>query len=299
VRSTGTEGQTDTSHIQIKSPSNRKLSTSLLSDTTCVDYSTLDSRDPPKNPYPCKIFYTPKIKIQDNYTNKDCKLDTNTLCSPVQKIPPNDEKTLQKTPGFKINFLNSSSKKKKLKKTCKNKVQSSASKENLGSSQKKIEKKEIFEKDAKNQEVRIKQSEKKTEKEFEDKDHENYLEHEQILKTKITELNGEHGRQVRALEDHINELKKQNEKLCSLLNDKNAHNEVTKARTAFGTVTDQTLDYNRAYMALLKSYDCLKEENLKLSQLPKEALCVKCKAFTNANSELSNKILRLRSYLNS
>lgn len=123
-----------------------------------------------------------------------------------------------------------------------------------------------------------------------------FIDREEYFNKKLIEITSEHERKVRALEEHLSSLKKDNERLNTLLGDKEASMEVKKLRNLCENTVNNSIDGSKAYISLTKAYEELKAENERLISSSK--LCKKCKAFAQTDIELSNKIKRIRSYLN-
>ena len=267
-----------------------QLSSSLHTDGKSIDNNGLDCIDIFKTSDTSKMCSTATIDLKALNMSKKTQVDLyKNLDSPLQKNLEYSDSAYEKTPAFKLNQTTSAQKKKKAKE--KNKTLHIIDNQKTENTEFMEQCKTLLVQIAKNQE-------KKTVESSRSGDEIDYVEKENFLNMKIKELNSEHERKIRYLEDHINKLKKDNERLGTLLDDKEAYDEVKKNKNSYKNPTDQTIDSNRAYIALAKAYDELKEENKKLKQNSNSKVCGKCKAFLVTNSELSNKILRLRNYLN-
>jgi Rad3-related DNA helicase len=200
---------------------------------------------------------------------------------------------VEKTPGFKIQKSLSVSKKKKGKILGKKKKVSPELKKSENESF--VEQLKSF-----LENLTAKNSEKPSEiKDLSEllRSGERSDDNEYVFNKKLSEMTSEHERKVKSLEEHISELKKDNDKLKSLLVLKKACDEVQSTRHL--QLKKDPVDYNKAYYSLTKAFYSLQEENLSLAKQLKAALCNKCKAFINTNNVLSDKIVRLRTYLNS
>ena len=225
------------------------LSTSLQTDTTCLDLSTIENSDIVKSDSYRKIKLPEVAFIQ-------------TVQSPLSRILETDQ-DLEKTPAFKaaaskIHKPGSSSKKKRRD-----------NKENVSKSPVLINKNEQTEEPM----LALLASQEK------------------VFNMKMIELNSEHERKLRVLEERITSLKKENERLSGIVEGQNARIELRRKNDRCGS--DIVKDYDR----LLVSLEELKTRNEELELTAKNALCLKCKAFVSANNDLKGKMGRIREYL--
>ena len=267
-----------------------KKSSSFQTNSPGSDLNTFECADMFKTSDTSKIASTSTINIKCLNLSNDTQVNLNRLLdSPLQKIPRINEIDIEKTPVFRASRMNSTSKAKKYK--------DSNTKQKLSGLPEKSKKDEglnnlsndLFGKRSASQDKNIEKFMI---------DEQSFLEQDSIVKTKIKELNSENERKVKYLEDHISKLSKENERMASIINGKKAAEEVKKIINLVETPTDVVLDSNRAFIALSKAYEEIRQENKRLQQLSKVNYCSKCRAFIDTNSELSNKLLRLRNYLN-
>ena len=122
-------------------------------------------------------------------------------------------------------------------------------------------------------------------------------EHEHRLKKKISEIAGEYEKQLEKAEDEASWLRKQNDKLKRELQDHTDRTGIASHKHEF--ISNSTIDLNRQYNEICKSYNQLQHDYFELKKQKTSNLCSKCKAFTEANEELSNKITRIRAYIES
>ena len=271
------------------------LSTSLQTEVTGIDSNSIDN---PRSKT-LEISKTCNNIAIDPFTfncSKYIQVDLNRHSESPFSKPKKSDFIGTKTPMFKVFQSNSPGHKKKRKVSKKNseirRISPTIEFFDTG-----------FVEQCKNY-LKNTENEVKSEKNFKEDDKYNesilsQLEQEQLLKLKLREINSQHERKVKTLEEHIQKLKKDNQRLCTLLDDKQALTEAKKFSNKSDTSTDKTIVSNRAYIALNQAYEDIKEENHKLVELSKNKLCVKCKAFTLTNSELSSKISRLKKYLDS
>ena len=237
-----------------------------------------------------KIASSSTINIKSLSLSKNTQVDLDKILdSPLQRNSKINQTYIEKTPVFRAVKVNLTGKKKRCKESnIKQKVASFIDKSKNYESIKNIK-----------QDLSVKRSASH------DKSIENFnidelsfIEQDSMVKMKIKELNSENERKVRYLEERINTLSKENERMISTINDRNAVEEVKQIRNLLESPTDIVLDSNRAFIALSKAYEEIRQENKRLQQLSKVNYCSKCRAFLDTNSELSNKLLRLRNYLN-
>ncbi|OMJ70896.1 hypothetical protein SteCoe_31033 [Stentor coeruleus] len=245
---------------------------------------------------------TDAIKTSDTTKKYSSKLlnslDSNCKLRPFLEIPINNIKNsntnpsifkLEKTPGFKTQKSLSVKKKKLFGK--KKKTYTELKKSDN----------ESFVEQLKNFLENL--TAKNTEKSSEIRDLSELLrscersdDNEDLFNRKLVEMTSENERKVKSLEEHFLELKKDNDKLKSVLMLKKSCDDVKSIKHL--QVYKNPLDYNKTYYSLTKAFYSLQEENLSLAKQLKEALCSKCKTFINTNNALSDKIVRLRTYLN-
>ena len=115
-------------------------------------------------------------------------------------------------------------------------------------------------------------------------------------KQKISELTGDFEKQLERFQDESTWLRRQNEKLKKELEEKS---ELVNNRSRYEGVNSVTIDLSRQYNEICRSYNELQHDYLELKKQKTSNMCVKCKAFTDTNDELSSKISRIRAYINS
>lgn len=258
-------------------------STSFQTDASIIDLTNIDCGDIFKTSDTSKLGSTATIVSKNLNFSKDVQVDFDkSLNSPLQKKNPI---ILEKTPAFQYfsvghqKNVDPSNKRKPLiatheKLTRKDEIEQCR---NLLEKITKCQEKEIFEDSEKDELV--------------------MMEQDCLMKLKMKELNSENERKLKYLEDHISKLSKDNERMCAMINDQKAIEEVKKTRNLLETPTDILLDSNRAFITLTQAYEEMKKENRRLAELSKSAYCGKCKVFIETDSELVNKISRLRAYL--
>ena len=89
-------------------------------------------------------------------------------------------------------------------------------------------------------------------------------------------------------------LRKQNEKLKKELED---FSKKDLAEDSEENVKISCLDYKFKYNGMCKAYNLLQKEFLDIKKNFANNLCYKCKAVTERGQELSNKIDRIRAYI--
>ncbi|OMJ95664.1 hypothetical protein SteCoe_912 [Stentor coeruleus] len=285
-----------TTNTQLSNSYHNKISLKkgLNASSDCLNSTTFEGTDAIKTSDTTKKYSTGLLDLHS--------LDSSCNLKPFLEMPINSPKNpntnlsifeLEKTPGFKIQKSLSVSKKKKTKALGKKKKMCVESKKSDNESF--VEQLKCFLEGltAKNSE---KPSEIRDLSEFL-KSGERSDDNEDVFNKKLSEMTSEHERKVKSLEEHISELKKDNDKLKSLLMLKKACDEVQSTRHL--QLNKDPADCNKAYYSLTKAFYSLQDENLSLAKQLKEALCSKCKAFINTNNVLSDKIVRLRTYLNS
>lgn len=260
----------------------------------CLNSTTFEGTDAVKTSDTIKKYSTGHLDLHS--------LDSSCNLKPFLEIPINSPKNsntnpsifdVEKTPGFKIQKSLSVNKKRKGKTSGKKKKVCPGLKKSENESFVEQLKSFLENLTAKNSE---KQSEIKDLSELL-RSGERSNDNEDIFNRKLSEMTSEYERKVKSLEEHISVLKKDNDKLKSLLVLKKACDEVQSTRDL--QLNKDPIDYNKAYYSLTKAFYSLQEENLSLAKQLKAALCNKCKAFINTNNVLSDKIVRLRTYLNS
>ena len=133
--------------------------------------------------------------------------------------------------------------------------------------------------------------------------HENYLneiallekESEARFKLKLSEISSGYDREVKRLQDENSQLRSLNENFKRKIEDFNAKNELVRNNKAELFLFDCKTEIEREYEELLKNYNLLQEDYLKLKN--KKGLCTKCKAFTKGDQELARKISNIKAFL--
>ena len=124
--------------------------------------------------------------------------------------------------------------------------------------------------------------------------------HEGKLRIKISEISREYERQLNRVQEEADWLRKQNESLKSQLEEANTKTEIAKSSSKRETLfSNSTLDQNKQYHEICKSYNQLQHDYLELKKKKSGGLCTKCRAFTERNDELSGKISRIIAYIDS
>ena len=122
------------------------------------------------------------------------------------------------------------------------------------------------------------------------------LRHEAKLKNKIAEVVGDCDRKVDRTANENLWLKKQNEKLKSLVEDLNSKLEISKKSARGGAFDDVSNEQNRKYNEIFKQYLQLQQDYFKVKDNG-SGLCQMCKALTQTNSKINSKISRIREYI--
>ena len=122
-------------------------------------------------------------------------------------------------------------------------------------------------------------------------------EHENKLRKRISEIVGDYERQLDRVQDEVIWLKKQNDTLKSTLDDHTTRTGISISTHKNDSTSNSTIDLNKQYNEICKSYSLLQSDYLELKKQKNNNLCIRCKAFTETNEELANKITRIREYI--
>jgi hypothetical protein len=126
---------------------------------------------------------------------------------------------------------------------------------------------------------------------------ENERSHEERINKKIAEISGEYERKLARAQEEVNWLRRQNEKIKRNMEETNSKIEVIRNVNKNEEISLKGLENDKRFGDLQKQFMGLQQDYIKLKK--EGALCTRCKAFTETNSELSSKINRIRSYIDS
>jgi len=124
------------------------------------------------------------------------------------------------------------------------------------------------------------------------------MKYELKIKQRVAEVGGEFERKLGLRVEENNWLRKQNEKLKKKVEVLDAKLQTAHRINGRKVFEDKTNDQNRKYNEILKQYMQLQQDYLKIKN-GDSGLCQKCKVMMNTNFEITEKISRIRDFIDS